>query len=409
MGALTRFLRDILVNILITGTTYPPALNGQSIFTANLAEGLARHGHTVYLVTNSERGQAYRCERNGVHIWAISATEMRFFHNQAYVNLFPRRQAAAVFAHCSPDVVHLHDHYPLSQSVLAEARQRGIPVIGTNHFVPENLAPYVPLLPRIWPLFNRLLWWWMKRVYDHLDLVTAPSRTAVQILAAQRLHAPLRAISCGVDLGRFHPDPLVDRAAVRRQFGLDERRTTFLFVGRVDAEKKVDVLIRAVGQLRRDDIQLAVAGKGAALHRYQELATSLNLADQVRFTGFVPEDDLPRLLNSVEIFSMPSEAELLSIASLEAMASGLPLLVARAKALPELVREGEDGRLFEPGNVDDAARAMAALADPPADWPAMGAASLARVQPHGLENVIRGYEELYRGCLAQAGRSLPPA
>ncbi len=387
------------MKILISGTTYPPAMNGQSIFTGNLAEGLARRGHDVWVVTNSDYGKPYQIDHNGVHIYTISAGEMRFLHNQAYVNLLPAHEARQVFRHFSPDIVHLHDHYPLSQSLLAAAKRRGIPVMGTNHFVPENLAPYVPLLPRLWPLFSSMLWWWMKLVYNRMDLVTAPSRTAAQILQSQGLRAPIHAVSCGVSLERFHVDASVDRSAIRAKYGLDAGRTLFHFVGRVDAEKKVDILIRAVKLLNRADIQLAVTGNGAALHRYQDLVKELGVDDQVRFTGFVLDLDLPRLLNSVDIFCMPSEAELLSIASLEAMATAKPVLAARSKALPELVTDGENGYLFEAGSVEDAARRMAALADHPECWPRMGAASLARVQAHSLDNVISRYEELYRECI----------
>jgi 1,2-diacylglycerol 3-alpha-glucosyltransferase len=92
---------------------------------------------------------------------------------------------------------------------------------------------------------------------------------------------------------------------------------------------------------------------------------------------------------------MPSEAELLSIASLEAMASGLPILAARARALPELVTDGLNGYLFNPGDEDDAARTMQILIDHPEDWASMSAASLEKVVPHDIEKVLDRYESLY--------------
>lgn len=143
---------------------------------------------------------------------------------------------------------------------------------------------------------------------------------------------------------------------------------------------------------------LAVAGIGAALSSYENLVHTLGLEDQVRFLGFVPYEDLPLLLNSVDVFVMPSEAELLSIATLEAMATGRPLMVARARALPELVKDGENGYLFEPGDVSDAARCMAELADHPERWENMGAISLVRAREHSLDHILKQYEELYMAC-----------
>ncbi len=383
------------MRILITGSSYAPAFNGQSIFTTTLAEGMAQRGHEVWVLAPSETGKPYYIERNGVHIQTVSAIELRFFHNQAYVAFFADLAVHRFFKTCKPDIVHVQDHYPLSFSVLHAARRSKIKVIGTNHFIPDNLAPYIPLLPKFKSFFNSILWMWMKWTFNSLDVVTAPSSTAAEIVRSQGVHVPVYPISCGVSLTRFHPDAAVDHKAMRLRYGLDPEKKTFLFVGRVDGEKRVDLLIRAVKILARKDIQLAVTGSGAALPMLKALVHRLQLADQVRFTDFVPASDLPGLLNSVEFFAMPSEAELLSIASLEAMASGRPLLAARAMALPELVTDGANGYLFNPGDAADAARCMALLADHPENWAKMSANSLEKVVPHDIENVLKRYEELY--------------
>ncbi len=388
------------MRILITGSTYAPAFNGQSMFTTNLAEGMARRGHEVWVLLPSDRGKPYHTERNGVHIQTVSATEMTFLHTEAYASVFPESEVRRFLKGLKPDIIHLQDHYPISVSVLFQARRAKIKLIGTNHFMPENLLPYIPLAPMLKPVLNRILWEWMKFTYTRLDVAVAPSRTAADIIRKQHIRVPVQAISCGVSLERFHPDQAVDRQAFMERYGLDPQRTTFLFVGRVDGEKRIDVLIRAIKALKRDDIQLAVTGKGAALPGLEALAQDLKVDDLVRFTGFVPDSDLPALLNCIDIFAMPSEAELLSIASLEAMATARPILAANSQALPELVTDDVNGYLFKPGSVSDAMRCMLLLADHPERWAAMGAASLEKVQPHSLENMLTCYEDLYRQILA---------
>jgi glycosyltransferase involved in cell wall biosynthesis len=104
-------------------------------------------------------------------------------------------------------------------------------------------------------------------------------------------------------------------------------------------------------------------------------------------------------LNSIDIFIMPGDAELLSIASLQAMACARPMLVADAVALPELVSEFENGLLFRPGDVDDAAHCLAFLVDHPERWSDMGAASLLRSKNHHLDHIISEYEKLYRSLV----------
>lgn len=386
------------MRILICGTTYHPALNGQAIFTVNLAEGLAKQGHEVVAVYPSEEGKAYSRIRNGVRLETIDSLSLSFLHPDSFVPIPSRKRIRQILDDFQPNIAHIQDHYPLSRSMVLESKKRKLKIVGTNHFMPENLAPYSLGLSKIKPLYNWLLWNWMLEVYNRVDVVTTQSRIAADIVRAQGLRVPVFPASCGINLSRFHPDPSVDRLACRARYGLDPSRTIFLFVGRVDKEKHLDVLLRAFQYLKRDDIQLAIAGSGAELNKLQALAKKLNLGERVRFTGFIQED-LHVLLNSADIFAMPSEAELLSIASLEAMACGRPLLLANAIALPELVTQGVNGYLFKPGDIEDAAHYMALLADHPEQWDAMGKASLEKVQYHSLDNTIKRYEELYANTL----------
>ena len=390
------------MRILITGTTYYPALNGQAIFTVNLAEGLAKRGHEILMLVPSNKVKPYRKERNAVRIQGIDSVNLKLFHEDAFFTPFPSGPVRKIFAEFRPQIAHIQDHYPLSRTVVLAARRNGVKSVGTNHFMPANLLAYAGLLKRAKPLGNWIGWQWMMEVYNRLDVATAQSRNAAELIRHEGLRVPVFPVSCGIDLRRFYPDPSNDRAGCRRRYGLDPDRKIFLFVGRVDAEKKLDVLLHAMSHLQRPDVQLAIAGRGAALHGLQTLADQLKLGDRVRFTGFIPNEDLHVLLNSADIFVMPSEAELLSLASLEAMASGLPVLLANAVALPELVTQGVNGYLFRPGDPVDAAHYMQLLADQPERWPEMGRAGVERAQVHGLENTLSQYEQLYEKLLAGA-------
>jgi glycosyltransferase involved in cell wall biosynthesis len=290
---------------------------------------------------------------------------------------------------------------------MMEAQRRHLPVAGTNHFLPANIIHYINKVPWTRDLVERLLWWTMIQAYDKVDVVTTPTRTAASILRGKGLGVPVLPISCGVDLSRFRPIAGLDRALVRAEFGLDPARTLIMYVGRVDQEKRLDLLLEAVSRLARPDLQLAVVGTGRYVQEIHDLASQLGLLEDTKvvFTGRVPGDDLPRLLNAADLFVMPSEAELQSIATLEAMACGLPILAADANALPELVTSGVNGFLFRSGDVDDAARWIARLADEPEAWTAMGRASRARVRRHSLTMTLRRYVALYRTLIRHALRA----
>ena len=395
------------MRILIAGQTYAPAFNGQAVFTTNLAQGLAARGHQVLVLLPSDRVRPYRCQRQGVTLHYLPSLPLWMFHSDTNATLLARPLVEPIFRRFRPQLVHVQDHYPLSRSVVKVARASNVPALGTNHFMPENLAPYIPFSTQAKPLFDWAMWKILVDFFNRLDMATAPSVTAARILRQQGLQVPVHPVSCGVPLERFHPDPGLDREAVRRRFGLDPAAITFLFVGRVDAEKRLDVLLRALPELGREDVQLAIAGQGEALGELKRLASQLGQTDRVHFLGFVADEELPALLNSVDLFAMPSEAELLSIATLEAMAAGRPVLAARAQALPELVEPGRNGYLFRPGDPGDAARFMAELVDHPQRWAAMGQASQERAWQHSLENTVTRYEGLYQQLLTTVPRLQP--
>ncbi len=390
------------VKILISGTTYAPALNGQAIFTTTLAENLALRGHEVLVFTPMANGQPSKIMRNQVQVVSLPSISMQWVHNQAYFSIFVQRALKKVLGSFHPEIVHIQDPFPLNTELLGLVRERGIGLVGTNHFMPQNLSPYVPGVSHFRPLFNRLMWRWAMGTYNRLDVMTAQSLSSVHLLKENGLRAPAFQVSCGLDTGRFHPDPSLERAACRKKYGVDTQKKVFLFVGRVDREKRIDVLLRAMQQVKRDDIQFVVAGDGAASAHLKALAEKLHLGERVHFTGFVPNEDLPNLLNRVDVFTMPSEAELLSIATLEAMACARPLLLADAVALPELVEVGVNGYLFKPGDPLDAARWIEHLAEIPERWAEMGRKSRQKAETHSLENTVRQYETIYTRLLTGA-------
>lgn len=390
------------MKILLAGQAYYRRDNGQAVFTITLAEGLAAAGHAVMVLAPAAGRQPAQWREQGVAVQAIPALPLL---DNTNVTLFSGSLVSDALDQFQPDVVHIQDHYFLSRAVLRAARGRGIVAVGANHFLPENLTDNIlrglPLVRAVQPLLNRLLWRNMLGVYNQLAAVSTPTETAAAILRAQAIRPPVSAISCGVDVQRFQPRPALDRALMRRQYGLALDKTILLYVGRIDREKGLDRFIQALAQSGRRDLQLAIGGKGAFRPELEQLCAELRLRDQVVFTGFVPDEDLPRLLNSVDIFAMPSHAELQSIATLEAMASGLPVLAANARALPELVSPGVNGLLFDPQNISHMVSAIDSLMAQHSQWKRMGAASRAVAEHHAHERVVKRYVQWYlHACTA---------
>jgi glycosyltransferase involved in cell wall biosynthesis len=384
------------MRIVIAGQTYFPSSNGQAVFTVHLAEGLAALGHQVMAIAPSECSRPCDMYLNGVRVRKMRAIHLGPNDSwDTYLNLPAGRTVDRLLNEFKPDIVHIQDHYPLSRVAVFTARKRRLPLVGTNHFLPQNVLHLSGLPAWITRRLERPAWFWVLELYNRLDVVTTPTETAAGILRQQHIRAPVYAISCGVDQKRFYPDQAMDRVAMRLRYGLNPESILFMFVGRLDQEKRIDVLLRAMSQLQRSDVQLVVVGHGRHEAPLLALAEQLQLGKRVVFTGYLPREDLPGLLNSADVFTMPSEAELQSIATLEAMACGKPILAANARALPELVKDGVNGYLFTPGDHEDAIRRILQLADERDRLAEMGAASLARVSLHSLSRTVQWYETLY--------------
>lgn len=381
------------MKILLTGQAFYQHNNGQAVFTINLAEGLAEAGHRVLVLAPSETGHAYRRQQQGVTLQTVPALHLKY---NANITAFSDRLVAQTTAAFAPDVVHIQDHYFLSRSVLRGGKPQPMKRIGTNHFLPANLMDNFALPAWLREPVQAWLWRNMLAVYNQLDGVTTPTVTAVAILKKAGLRVPVQAISCGVDRWHFRPRPALDRTVMRRKYGLHPTKTLLIYVGRVDYEKCLDTVIQALATLDRDDLQFAIVGTGRDAHNLQALCAELGLGERVVFTGFVPAADLPLLLNGADAFIMPSYAELQSIATMEAMASGLPVLAANACALPELVTPEVNGYLFAPQDVADIARCITTLLANQAHWASLGAASLAKVEAHTRQNTIQRYLDWYR-------------
>ncbi len=389
------------MRIMIASSTYAPAKNGQAVFTTNLAEGLARRGHKVMVIVDSHHKHTSHTVLNSVEVEELGSISVNIFHSNVHFSPFPGVEVRRLIKSFQPDIIHIQDHYPICRAAVHYARTHGIKLVGSNHFIPENVAPYVPGISKVKPVFNWVLWKWMLDVYKHVDAISAQSNAAARLIEEQGYKKPILPISCGLDLKFFQPDPKVDRNLFRQRYGIDLTKKAFLFLGRIDGEKRIDLLLLAAQQLSRDDIQLVIAGHGRAQDSLHRMADDMENRHRVVFTGFIPAEDIPGLMNSVDIFLMPSEAELLSISTLEAMACGLPVLLADALALPELVKVGENGYLFKPGDVEDLVRHINLMADQPERWEAMDTASREISLPHSLDLTIQKYEALYSQLIVQ--------
>ncbi|EID56547.1 glycosyltransferase [Saccharomonospora xinjiangensis] len=384
------------MRVLMATDTYPPDVSGSSFFAHRLASGLARRGHEVHVVCASETGPRKVVRDSGVWLHRLGSARLLIHPSVRFVPppgvpALLRRLVAAV----APDVVHTQDHFTIGRAAVRAARRHGVPVVATNHFMPDNLLPYLPR--HLHRTVSDVAWRDFRRVYDRADHVTTPTNAAAALLAENGFGLPVEAVSCGVDTRRFSP-PETPRAGFRGELGLPDAPTV-VYVGRLDAEKRLDELIRALPTVTGPDTQLVLAGTGTRRADLERLCEREGVAHRVRFLGFVPGERLPMVYRAADVFAIPGVAELQSIATLEALACGLPVVAANAVALPHLVSQGDNGYLVEPGDVAGLGAALDAILTSADLRRRMGGVSRAIALAHDEQRTLARFEEIYRSVV----------
>ncbi|HEY0816574.1 MAG TPA: glycosyltransferase [Pseudonocardia sp.] len=382
-----RSLSGQSLRVLIGAETYPPDVNGAARFAERLAGGLTGRGHEVHVVAPSPTGGPSREVRDGVIVHGVRSH--RYFLRPDFQVCLPWESGpatAALMEEIDPDVVHTQAHMVVGRGIVNAASRTGRPLVATNHFMPENLAAHSPLPRGLQRLGYRIAWKDLGRVFGKADAVTAPTPAAVELLVRSAGLPDAFPVSCGIDMERYRAEPR-DPEAV----------PTVLFVGRMDQEKRVEELIRAFAALPAGvSAQLELVGDGPERAGWVALTESLGVADRVRFRGFVCEEELLAAYARAAVFCMPGIAELQSLVTLEAMASGVPVVAADAMALPHLVRPGRNGWLYPPGDVGELSARLAVLLIDPALRRRMGASSLDIVAEHAFATTLDRFEDLYR-------------
>lgn len=339
------------LHIALVSETFPPEVNGVANTLGRLCQGLRERGHRLQLVRPR---QADDTAPNDDQLlltrgWPLPGYAGLQWGQSSLHKLLRRWQRNR------PDVLYIATEGPLGLSALRAARRLGIPVVSGFHTNFQQYSDHYGfgLLTR---LLTGYLRWFHNR--SRLTLVPSPSqRLELQRRGFERLELLAR----GVDGQLFHPARR--SAALRAEWGLGEDEIAVLHVGRLAAEKNLQLLIRAFRQLQRDlpqqHLRLVLVGDGPLRAQLQaELPEAL-------FCGVQRGEALAAHYASGDLFLFPSLSETFGNVVLEALASGLAVVAFDQAAAAQHIRHGHNGALATPG--DEAAFIEAArwlLEDP---------------------------------------------
>jgi glycosyltransferase involved in cell wall biosynthesis len=397
------------MKILIAADLHWPTINGVATFSRNLAQGLADRGHEVVVIAPSQRRSGRSSEEVDVNYVIKRTASVPFpFYQNFRISLAPQMEIRRIFQEFQPDIVHLQMCLTIGNVTQRYALKYGIPIVATNHAIPDNLLDNLRLLAPMSRPIGYVMTEYGVRFHRKVDYVTLPTQSAIGMFGEERLSVPVEPVSNGIDLSKFTPTKA--KQSVIGKFHIPHNKPVITYVGRTDAEKHLYVLIEAFARTLREaktEPHLLVVGAGTDLERMKNLTYELRIHSHVTFTGRVTDEEIIELHKVGDVFAMPSPAELQSIATLDAMASGKPVVAVDAGALSELCQNQRNGFLCEKDNIDQFSASLTRLVDDVQLREKFAAESLAIAKTHDMRHTLDKFEEIYATVLKAGSRRLP--
>jgi glycosyltransferase involved in cell wall biosynthesis len=280
----------------------------------------------------------------GLRIIEVAKTEMRPYlsfskskrgQDPAYgdnlinaVGEYTKRCTEAVLEHAKEKpygLIHAHDWMTASPAQIAKSKL-GLPLVQTFHSTE----------------FDRTSWPWEyilgieRQAAQEASLIIAVShRTKAQVMRLGAQEGKIRVIYNGVDYGRFSSASLPPAAE-----DMKKGRKIVLFLGRLTEQKGPVQFLHAAKKVlaKRPDTLFVIAGKGELLPLLISMSLEMGISNSVRFLGYVPEEDQRRIYKLADIYVMPSTSEPFGITALEAMSSGVPVIISKTSGVAEVVK-----------------------------------------------------------------------
>lgn len=409
------------MRVLIATAVYYPMVNGVAVFSHNLATGLARRGNEVAVICPSQTGKNHSKTEDGVKVHYLKSTQARVYPDQIHdvpakkkllgkemphlfykhslrVSVFPARQIKKIMKAFKPDVVHVQVSDPIGLSVVSYARKMNVPVVTTEHNQPEVFTEPLHMPKLIKKPVDAMLSSYFYSRQKKSDFVTMPTKQAIDNLILSRkkeFKVPVAAVSNGVDLSNFKPGKASDE--IYEKYKIRKNVPTVVYVGRVDPEKKVGLVVDAFSKVleKLPEAQLVIVGDGVDRLRIEQNVKKLGAMKSIRILGRVLQPDLYELYRVGDVFATASEIETQGIVLIEAAASGLPLIAVNAGAVSEVCITGKNGFLCEPKNVEQISDSIYNILSDKELQKKYSKASLEIAAEHDLEKTIDKFLNIY--------------
>lgn len=286
------------------------------------------------------------------------------------------------------DIVHCHSPIGgvIARMACKKNREKGIKVIYTAHGF--HFFEGAPLIN--WILFFPIEMW-LSRVTDIIITINKEDYSR-----AKRLFKKVRVEyvpGVGIDVKKFD-GVVIDKSEKRRELGVPDNSFLVLSVGELNKNKNHETVIRAIYKLNNPNVYYIICGQGTLERKLKNLIIDLGLEKQVKLLGY--RGDIAEISKASDIFIFPSLREGLSVALMESMAFGLPIICSKIRGNVDLVKEGKGGYLIESQNVDEYTKALDKLTKDTHLREKMSKYNKENISSFNIENVNKYVFNIYK-------------
>ena len=249
------------------------------------------------------------------------------------------------------------------------------------------------------PIKNWILYYTLEylasRWTDGLLTMNDEDYKAASKFILRKTNAVYKVNGVGINLQKFAPQIPDKKKELRKEYGFNDNDFILIYAAELNYNKHQDLLIKAIKLVRNKipRIKLLLAGRGSFEEQYRKLVRNLDLEDNVKFLGY--RNDIPKLLHISDLAVSSSRREGLPVNVMEAMASGLPLVVTACRGNRDLVSSRENGFLVDIDDAEGFAKAIEKLYHSTKLRKGFGEKSFDLVKPYSLDKILEDMKEIY--------------
>jgi len=382
--------------------TFLPHISGVTISTDRLADYFSQNKkNKVYVITASPNGD-FQIDSDSHNYTIIQVkSHANPIRKKLKVSYLASLHIKKILDEFKPDIIHIQDPFFISQSLAFEAKKRKIPVIVMQHSSLKFPLSYLKLPKFLQKTTEKTMAKILASfINNYCKILITPSEFIKKQAMKWEINIPVEVISNGVNLDAFVKSRISEEFLKKYKIEDFISKPIVLYSGRIDKDKNLETLIKVIPLVLKEvDVNFLFLGDGDLKEELicQLADKNYSFKENVCFLGPIEsqDSDLAKFYRLATLFVMPSPIEAQSLATMEAMASGLPVVAAKKGALPELIKNRENGFLIEAFNPKEYAEAIIEIIKNKDLRKKLGKKSLELIASHDFEKTFQKIKKIY--------------